>query len=100
MSRFARPLSWVAAMAVGLAAFVLNTAYVIDPGLHDTKTDPRYWQDLHIATGLWRTGMFPAWVAVRGAPPISFSGADPQVKSRTLPHCRAASANPGCSSKR
>ena len=83
MTRFARPLFWLAGMAVALAALALNTAHVIDPGLHDTKTDPRYWQDLHMATGLWRTGLFPAWVAAPGAPPISFSGADPQVKRPT-----------------
>jgi hypothetical protein len=70
-------------MAVAMAAFVLNTAVVVDPGLHDTHIYPRYWQDLHIATGLFRTGLFPAWVAAKGAPPNSFSAADPEVKRPT-----------------
>lgn len=70
-------------MAVSLAGFVLNTSHVIDPGIHDSSTFPRYWQDLHIAIGFWRTGWFPAWVAQTGASPIAFSGADPEVKRPT-----------------
>jgi hypothetical protein len=71
------------ALILSTAALVATTAREVDPGLYDASLYQRYWEDMHIAVGLWRTGDFPVFATTPGAEPAAFFGSDRSIKRAT-----------------